>query len=550
MSPLHFGKQQLESIRGKSIFDHADQLHVKVPTSCGRTGTCHECIVEIVRGMEALSPPSEAEHFLRDNYRLACQARVLDPDADVEFSLMQRQRQIMTRGLRRAVELDPLTRRVGDDDVYFGDRRIDTYRGAIYGLAVDVGTTTVVMNLCDLETGAILFTSSLDNPQRFGGSDVMHRISYDSDEFHGEMHLAITNAVNSEIRQMCRELRFSRRLIYELVVVGNATMRDLFFGLDVKTIGEKPYKSLTEFALLRGERTTTALYTSPGELGIRINPAGTVYGGPLIASHVGADVAADLVAIGIDEVGDDETVMLVDIGTNTEVIVGNGRHMLAASCPAGPAFEGGYIAYGMSGFTGAIETIRIANGHVDYKVIGDAEPEGICGSGLIDLLAELVRTQHMNDLGVLDHGSPHFTIVPEKGITISRADISQLAQAKGANYCGAWIVLRSSGVPPRRVKRLYLAGGFANYIDVPNAISIGFVPNLPLEKIVKVGNASLEGATIMLLSREKRDLVEQLVRRATHIELEMEPDFFDLFVDGCIFKPMDLSLLEREEIAR
>lgn len=538
MSPLHYDRKRLELSAGKTLFDHADDLQIKVPTSCGRTGTCHECIVEITRGMEALSERSESEQFLRDNYRLACQAYALDANTDVAFALMKRRRQIVTTGQQRRVELDPLTRRVGDD-VYFGDQRIDTYRGAIYGLAIDVGTTTVVLNLVDLETGAVRYTSSLENPQRFGGSDVMNRISYDSGPYRGELHLAISNAINTEIREMCRQLRFVRRLIYEVVVVGNSTMRDLFFNLDVQSIGEKPYRSLTEYALRSGERTTTSLTASPRELGIRMNPNGTVRGAPLIGSHVGADAAADLLAIGVDEFRDDDTFMLIDIGTNTEVIVGTRRRMLAASCPAGPAFEGGHVTYGMPGYEGAIESISSCHGRIDYKVIGDGEPEGICGSGLIDLLTELVRHRRMSPLGIFEDGSREIAIVPERGITFSRGDASELAQAKAANFAGQLILLRSLGLTPERINRVYLAGGFANYINVANAIAIGFIPNLPLENIVKVGNAALEGATMLLRSRAKQETLERLVREIEHVELEMVPDFFDIFVEGCAFGPMN-----------
>jgi uncharacterized 2Fe-2S/4Fe-4S cluster protein (DUF4445 family) len=321
-------------------------------------------------------------------------------------------------------------------------------------------------------------------------------------------------------------------------------MRDLFFDLDVQPIGEKPYKSLTEHAMLGGEVTTTSLYVPPYDLGVHINRAGTVYGGPLIASHVGADAAASLLAVGMDECDDNANVwMLVDIGTNTEVIVGNPRRMLAASCPAGPAFEGGHVAYGMPGYEGAIEEVRIRDGRIAYRVIGDVAPEGIAGSGLIDLLAELLRNQQMNELGVFAGGVSKIEVVPERGITFSRSDASQLAQAKAANFCGQWITFRAFGVPPERIEHLYLAGGFANYVDVPNAIAIGFVPDLPTEKIVKVGNAALEGATLMLRSRQKREVAERLVRRIEHLELETTPDFFDVFVEGCLFKPMDLSSL-------
>ena len=535
MSPLHHGDRQLELVAGKTIFDYADSLKVRVPTSCGRSGECHECIVEVRRGMEALSAPSEPEGFLRDNYRLACQATVVDPAADVEFAVLRRQPRILTDSIRRRVKLEPMTVR-RNDGVYFQDERIDGYRNGIYGLAIDAGTTTVVLNLVDLESGEVVYTASFENPQRFGGSDIMHRISYDGGPFPGEMQQVMLSAVNFEIGDMCRRLKLHRRLIYEVVVVGNATMRDIFFGIDVQSIGQKPYKSLIEEEVERGERETTVINVKALELGLRVFPDANVYGGPLVGSHVGADVAADLLAVGMDQ--EEDVVVLVDVGTNTEVVVGNRHRMLAASCPAGPAFEGGQITYGMPGYDGAVEAVEIGGDGVVCRTIGDVEPQGICGSGLVDLLAELRRTGMMSELGVFADGANEFYFVPDRGMSLSRSDASALAQAKSANYCGQWIVLRRYGVPLDGIARLYLAGGFANYVNVKNATDIGFVANLPLEKVVKVGNASLEGATIMLISGPMRQVAEELVRKIEHVELETTPDFFDIFVEGCMFKPM------------
>ena len=234
MSPLHHGDQILELVADQSIFDYADALSVRVPTSCGRTGECHECIVEVRLGAEALNDPTESEQFLlNDDYRLACQAVVKNPDADIEFAVLRRQPRIMTRTVSRNVTLDPLTIRVGDDVVFDGEV-IDRYRGHIYGLAIDVGTTTVVLNLVDLESGEILHTGSFENPQRFGGSDTMRRISYDSGEYQGELGQVIMSSINFEIGDMVRRLRIRRPHIYEAVIVGNSTMRELFFGLDVQ----------------------------------------------------------------------------------------------------------------------------------------------------------------------------------------------------------------------------------------------------------------------------------------------------------------------------
>lgn len=540
MAIITHNNQKLDLVSGKTVFDYADDLKVQVPTSCGRAGICHECVVEISQGMDALSPRSEAESFLRGHYRLACQAWIENPDIDIHFSPLRRRPKILVETRQKPTDLDPPVTRVGERVLIDGEP-VDRFRGHLYGLAVDLGTTTIVVELVDLENGQSICVSSFENPQRFGGSDVMHRISYDGGPFCGELQKAVMNAVNQEIRQMCRRLSFTRQEIYEVVIAGNSTMRDLFFKLDVQSIGQRPYKSRVEHEFLAGHRSTTALREEARHLGIQVNPNARVYGLPLVASHVGGDTAADLVAI--DMAAQNEIVMLVDVGTNTEVVVGHAGRMLAASCPAGPAFEGGLIKYGMPGYDGAIESIRLTDGRFDYRTIGDVAPQGLCGSGLIDLLAELRRHGGMTPKGVFPNKVYELSIVPERGITFSREDASNLAQAKAANYCGQMIVLRRFGVNPRDITKLYLAGGFANYVNVRNAIEIGFLAPVPEERIVKIGNASVQGAKEVLLSRRKRQAIEHLVRQIEHVELETTPDFFEVFVEGCQFKPMPEVLI-------
>ena len=543
MSPVFLNSKRLDSKKDDSLFDFADSLSIRVPTSCGRTGECHECIVEVRRGASALTPLTESEKFLRGNYRLACQALVADPSADIEFSVLRRQPRILTSGTRRDVELRPAYVR-GDDgeNVVFngpeGPVTVDTFRRAIYGIAADLGTTTVVLNLVDLESGETVYTASFENPQRFGGSDIMNRISYDGGPDAGELQAVMVSSINFEIGEMVRALKIRRRQIYEIVAVGNTTMREIFFGIDVQSIGTRPYKSSVEDEFRASKRPTTALSATAARLGLRIHPKATVYGGPLIASHLGADVAADLLALGMEDRTD--PVILVDVGTNTEVVVGYNGKLLAASCPAGPAFEGGEVTYGMPGYDGAIEKVAINDrGLAESRVIGDVEPIGICGSGLIDLLAELRRTGMMDELGKFDDGSGEYEFSESNNLTLSRADISALAQAKAANYCGQAIVLREYGLPIDEFEKLYLAGGFANYVDASNAIDIGFIANMPLDRVEKIGNAALEGATIMLLSTPKREEIEKLTATIEHVELETAPDFFDFFVEGCLFKPME-----------
>lgn len=541
MSPVYLNSKKLDANTNDSLFDLADSLSVRVPTSCGRTGECHECIVEVRKGTEALTPPTEEEKFLRGNYRLACQACVTDTEVDIDFSVLRRQPRILTAGTKREIKLQPAYVRVEDEVVFNGadgQVSVDKYRGAIYGIAADLGTTTVVLNLVNLETGETVYTASFENPQRFGGSDIMNRISYDGGKDAGELRAVMVSSINFEIGEMVRSLKIRRRQIFEFVAVGNTTMRDLFFGIDVQSIGTRPYKSLIEDEFRKSKRETTALTTSAAELELRINPKATVYGGPLIASHLGADTAADLLALGIED--QIEPVILVDVGTNTEVVIGNRDRLLAASCPAGPAFEGGEVTYGMPGYDGAVEKVTIdENGEAESQAIGEIDPIGICGSGLIDLLAELRRTNLMNPLGKFEDDSNEYEFSSTNNLTISRADISALAQAKAANYCGQAIVLREYGLPIEKFEKLYLAGGFANYVDESNAIDIGFIANMPLEKVEKVGNASLEGAVIMLLSTVKRVEIEKLTATIEHVELETAPDFFDFFVEGCMFKPME-----------
>ena len=521
---------------GKTIFDCADELEVQVPTSCFRTGQCHECIVEIRQGMEALQPRNEAESFLQESYRLACQAVISDADVDIEFSPLRRTPKILTDSNQTPVmDIDPVVT-CQDGVVYYNGEAIDKYRGHLYGLAIDLGTTTVVISLVNLENGRCITTSAFENPQRFGGSDIMHRISYDG-IYHGELRKAIISAINHEILQMEEEFGFVRQEIYEIVVAGNSTMRDILFKLDVQSIGQKPYKSMIEQAYLAGERETTSLIEKTRRLGIRANPKAKVYGLPLIASHVGADTAAVLAAVNM--ASKKETVMLIDVGTNTEVVIVHAGQMLAASCPAGPAFEGGLVKYGMPGYDGAIESVRWSNGQFEYDVIGDTQPHGLCGSGLIDLLAELRRHDQMTPKGVFaDKKQYELSIVPEHGITLSREDASNLAQAKAANYCGQFILIRHLGISPLDITECHLAGGFANYVDIENAIQIGFLASVPKDRITKIGNAAIQGAREVLISRQKRKSIEQLVKGIDHIELETTPDFFEVFVEGCQFKPM------------
>ena len=525
-----------------TIFQCADKIKLRIPTSCGRLGECHECIVEILNGKSNLSNRTEEEMFLKDPFRLACQAKIVSTKEKLSFRPRNRARKILTDSfLPKTFELsnnfiissNGVEKKENDTFVKLLDKESD-----IYGLAIDVGTTTVAINLVNLLTGEILLTSSYENPQVFGGSDVINRISYDSTKFKGELHKAIISSVNFEIGEMIKPLKIRRRQILEITIVGNTTMRDIFFDLNVETIGLKPYKSSIEFDYINNKVESTELKRSAKEMGIRINPKGLIYSPPLIASHIGSDVSAGLISSSFFD--NDSNKLFIDIGTNTEVVIGNSKKMSAASCPAGPAFEGGEVTFGMPGYDGAIEKVKWNDGGITFQTIGDSDPLGICGSGLIDLLSEMKKKKYMNDLGQFKNQENELIIDKENNILISRKDVSALAQAKAANVCGQALTIKDYGISINDLDTVYLAGGFASYIDVDNAKEIGFILNFPEDKIVKIGNSALNGATHLLLSDQARNKLVKYVKQINHLELETKTEFFDYFVEGCQFKKINL----------
>jgi len=515
-----------------------------VPTSCNKNGKCKECVVEVVEGMERLSKPGPEERHLKGSFRLSCCARIAGEEGEVRCHTMRRgTMRIEKQAFELPVhgpkwKLDPAVTRDGDRILIDGVQ-VETSTGPLHGLAIDLGTTTVVMRLLNLETGEIIADSSFENPQRFGGSDVMARIQYDTEDKTKTLQRTLVGYLSRAIQ----EFSIDPRSIYEVVIAGNSTMRDMFFKLSVYSIGQSPYQSLTELEFAAGKRSTTSIAEPARKLGLPIHPKARVYGMPIISGHVGADAAACMLAV--DIANEERIVAVMDIGTNTELIVGNKHRVLAASCPAGPAFEGGQITFGMPGLPGAIEKVKIddATGEVMTTVIGDVPAEGICGSGLVDLMSELLRTERMNSLGRFEESGSEFVVArppnDDRPITFSEADINSLAQAKGANVAGLQIAFAEYGIRYADLEVFYLAGGFGRHLNIESSKRIGLIPNIPAEKIVQVGNASVEGACIALLSRAKRTELEDLVHRVQHCRLETHPGFFDFFVNGCQFGAVD-----------
>jgi uncharacterized 2Fe-2S/4Fe-4S cluster protein (DUF4445 family) len=535
---LSVNGRQLDFTGEDTIFDAADRAGIRIPTSCVTQGKCRECMVEVTEGLSLLSPPTPPERHLSGAFRLSCQTRVVADRGEVVCHTMRRGRMRIERaalGLPvngRPFALDPGVTRDGDRILVDG-QEIARSTGPIHGIAMDLGTTTIVLRLHNLETGELVADTSFENPQRFGGSDVMSRIHYDT-EHPGRL---LMRTLAGYLTHAIEELPVDPQTIYEVVLVGNSTMRDLFFRQSVYSIGQSPYRSLTENDLLEGRRTTTSLTQTGRRSLLPIHPLARVYGAPIISGHVGADAAACM--LGVDIAHEDRLVAVMDIGTNTELILGNRHRILAASCPAGPAFEGGAIRCGMPGLDGAIEDVAITDdGRFTLGVIGGGAPLGICGSGLVDLLGELLRTGRMNAMGRFEDGSDRIVLDAEHDVYFLESDVNELAQAKGANVAGLQVVFSNYGVRFEDVDVFYLAGGFGRHLKTSASKRIGLIPNLPDEKIVQVGNAAIEGATIALLSMTKRRELEALVRRVEHARLETHPDFFDFFVEGCQFKPV------------
>lgn len=526
---------------GRSLFDAAEDAGIRVPTSCQKNGKCKECVVEIVEGLSLLSAPTPSESHLKAPFRLSCQCVIAAEDGVVRCHTMRRgqmriERQaVVVPGTANHFELDPAVTRDGERILIDG---VEVAQSAapIHGLAIDLGTTTIVVRLFNLETGEQLADASFENPQRFGGSDVMSRIRYDT-EHPGKL---LRRTVAGYLTHAIEAFPVDPVTIYELVVVGNSTMRDLFFRQNVYSIGQTPYQSITEIEMAEGKRTSTSLVETGRRSLLPIHPRARVYGVPIISGHVGADAAACMLAVNVAH--EDRLVAIMDIGTNTELIVGNRHRILAASCPAGPAFEGGAISCGMPALDGAVEDVVMGDdGVVRLGVVGDVSPQGICGSGLIDALSELRRTGRMNEMGRFEDGEDRIDLDASGDIYLTEGDVNELAQAKGANVAGLRTVFSHYGASFDDIDVFYLAGGFGRHIKVEASKRIGLIPDLPDERIVRIGNAAIEGATAALLSRRRRQELEEMVRRVEHCRLETHPDFFDFFVFGCQFTPVEVT---------
>lgn len=557
----------------------------------------------------------EAKRGLKPGRRLSCQAKLLgDIVIDVPEDSQVHKQVVRKRAEVRTIDLDPITRLyyvevnqpdmhnpIGDlervyealreqwgiDQAYTdlrslqllqralrdGDWKITVamYHGHIrsqnriiavwpgfhdrvYGVAIDVGSTTIAAHLCDLASGEVLASSGLMNPQIRFGEDLMSRVSYVMMNPGGEVEMtnAVREAINVLISQVAAEAGVDLDHVVEAVFVGNPIMHHLLLGIDPVELGGAP------FALATSQSKT--LWAS--EIDVRMHPDARIYVLPCIAGHVGADTAAVVLSEGPHL--QDENWLIVDVGTNAEIILGNRHRLLACSSPTGPAFEGAQISSGQRAAPGAIERLRIDPETLEprYKVIGcdlwsdeegfEAEVErigvtGICGSGIVEAMAQLYLTGIMNQDGMIDGAMTArsnriraqgrtFTYIVREGepeITVTQNDIRQIQLAKAALYAGARLLMDSLGID--RVDRITLAGAFGSHIDPLYAMVLGMIPDCPADKVSSAGNAAGTGARIALLNRDARREVEEVVKRIEKVETAIEPRFQEHFVGAMAF---------------
>ena len=520
--------REAELVAGRTILSYLQELGIEIDASCAGEGKCGQCIVEVDAPPDALSAVTDSERkFIKaENQRLACQARILRTDKQIYVRVPKSGYYILESGEYRWIPIEPFVHREGER-VFYNSTYMGDYTGALYGIAIDIGTTTLAAYLVDLETGKVVSVSSRQNPQTKYGNNVISRIEY-ARQGHDILVREIRTAVNEMIANMSNVTK-AKENIYELVIVGNPVMRDLFFGFSVESLGKSPYEP----------ESTEPVVATAKELQLTANPEARVYGLPLIGSFVGADALA--VVLATEMYLSKGICLALDVGTNTEIVLGNRERLIATSAASGPAFEGASISCGVGAVQGAIKEVRIVDGNIEYKTIGDAPPVGICGSGLIDVLAELL--EH----GMID-GRGKFTFTGDEGggegkelriadgIKLLETDIDQLNLAKTAIAVGVRVLLEKYGISFDDIELLLLAGGFVNFANTDNAIRIGLLPPISREKVKKVGNAALEGARQALVSKRKRSEAEEVAKRIEHIKLEEEQDFMEKFVSELYFQ--------------
>jgi len=413
--------------------------------------------------------------------------------------------------------------------------------GHFYGVAVDIGTTTMAAYLYNLENGDYTGVVSELNDQKQFGADVISRINHTQTEEDGleVLNKVLINQLNEMIGKLCKKYSLEQSDIYMITLAGNTTMMHFLMGLDPVNIGKLPFIPVS-----------TEMHDFPAaDLGIDINRFGHAVCLPSVSAYIGADIIAGLLACRLRN--ESEITMLIDIGTNGEIVLGNKERMISCSTAAGPAFEGANIRFGTGGISGAIDSITIKNGQVDFTTIDNKEPIGICGSGIVDGVAQLLENEIIEETGrfydndeipasaelanrVFEfEGMKAFRITDD--ICITQKDVREIQNGKAAIAAGISTLVKKYHINPEEIKKIYLAGGFGNYINIESAMAIGLLPKLPHDNIIPSGNTAGAGASMCLLSSKYIEGAEEIKKQVEYIELTTDPGFTNEYIDNMIF---------------
>lgn len=476
-----------EAEEGTTVLEAEIAAGLKPDAPCGGRGKCGKCMVRI--GGKDVP---------------ACQT-VIQGNLEVETLRGEAGEQILTAGYGRKVAFHP------------GELPPDVDRPLL--AAVDLGSTSVVAYLLDGRTGEQLSVKSVLNPQRQYGADVVMRSSYALEKGADILSGCIRRAVSELLREAAKACGRSQEEIVKIVMVGNSCMHHLFLEIPVDTLVLAPYEP----------KVKEALELKASEYGFMVHPDAKLFWLPNIGGFVGADTSGCLLAVDMDR--REKMTLMVDIGTNGEMVLGNSSTGLTAcSTAAGPAFEGAKITCGMRGSAGAIDHVYLEDGNLRFHVIGDGEPQGICGSGLLDAAACLRRMGWVDESGRMKE-TYYFT----QNVFVEQKDIRELQLAKAAIAAGIRLLCRKKGIEPEDIEELLIAGAFGNYLDPASACAIGMLPGELKDRIVSIGNAAGEGARIAALNTEEFERSRELASKTEFLELAMDPDFQDVYVDELEF---------------
>jgi uncharacterized 2Fe-2S/4Fe-4S cluster protein (DUF4445 family) len=498
---------------GQTLLDAAQAAGVGLASVCGGVGTCEECRVRLEAGR--LTPPTLVEQAalssadLAAGIRLACQA---EPLSDIKLDLppesLTSAQRLQVEGLESHVALNPAVKKPG-----------------AYGLAVDIGTTKLAAYLVRLDTGETSAMAGAMNPQIAYGEDIISRISYAIRKPDGTRILqqVLVEALNKLLLDLCTQSHVPAAFVLDSVLVGNTTMHHIFAGLPVEQLGHTPFTPAT----------TLPLTLPAADLGLNLGPDANAYLPPVIAGYVGADHIAMLLAT--DAWKSPRNLIALDIGTNTEISLVSHGQVTCCSCASGPAFEGAHIREGMRAAPGAIERARWSDGKILWQTIGNVPPVGICGSGILDVIAAFQDGKLLKPSGVMLSGSG-MTLVPaaqtgvDRDLVVTRKDVNEIQLAKSAIRVGVEILLQNAGLTYTDLDEFIVAGAFGTYLDLRSAVRTGMFPPLPLDRFRQVGNAAGVGAKQMLLSLDKRREAEAIAAQIGYVELTSQAAFTPLFV--------------------